>query len=157
MAMIMPAVSLSPREVHQFAHPPDACLEPAEDGLADKIVANVEFRELGNRGDRLDVLISEAVPGVRLDAVLGGERSHVGNALQFRGASVTLRMGIFAGVEFDHGGAKPQCRLNLAGFRRDEQADANPGISQALYYRVEAVVLACGIKATAARKSSSSG
>jgi hypothetical protein len=46
-------------------------------------VADIELHDLRNRRDRLDVFVSEPVPRVRLDAVLGGEGGHVGDALQF--------------------------------------------------------------------------
>ena len=67
--------------VHQVAHPADAGLEPGEDRLADQEMADVEFGELRNRGDRRDIVERQAVAGMRLDAVLDGQRCAVGDAL----------------------------------------------------------------------------
>ena len=47
-----------------------ACFQPVEDRLADQIMADVEFGELRDRGDRRDILEGQAMPGMRLDAVL---------------------------------------------------------------------------------------
>ena len=57
--------------------------------------------QLGDGGDRLDVVEGEAVAGMGLDAVLGGERGGVGEAAQLVGARLALEMGVAAGVELD--------------------------------------------------------
>ena len=61
-----------------------------------------------------DIVEGQAVAGVRLDAVLGGERGRVGDALQLGGALLALDMGIAAGVELDHRRAEPQRRRRPA-------------------------------------------
>ena len=117
--------------VHQLAHPPHRRLQPDEHRLADQVVADVELGELRDGGDRLDVVVSQAVPGVRLDAVLGGERGHVGDLLQLDRDLLALGMRVFAGVELDHRRAEPQRGFELALVGGDEQADADAGVEQA--------------------------
>ena len=62
---------------------PHRLFQADENRLADQIMADIQFRELGNGGDRLDVLVGQPVARMRLDPVLRGEGGHVGNALQF--------------------------------------------------------------------------
>src|SRR3546814_8067999 len=75
------------------------------------------------RGDGDDILVSEAVAGVRFDAVLPRERGGIGEAAQFGGAFLALDMRVAAGVKFDDGGAEAHRGLDLArvGFDRSEE------------------------------------
>src|SRR5690606_10485329 len=70
--------ALSPRLVHQLAHPPHARLEADEDRLADEEMADVELAHLRDRGDRRDIIVGEAVAGVDLAAVLGRQPRGLG-------------------------------------------------------------------------------
>ena len=88
-------------------------------------MADVELGQLGDGGDGCDIVEGQAVAGVRLDAVLGGERGGIGNALQFRGALLAFDMGVAAGVELDHRRAEPQGGVDLPLARFDEQRHAN--------------------------------
>ena len=58
---------LSPRRVHQLAHPQHGGGQPGEDCLANQVVPDVELGELRDRGDRLDVVVSQAVADVNFD------------------------------------------------------------------------------------------
>ena len=107
---------------------------------------DVEFGQLRNRGNRLDVLVSQPVARVGFDPVLGGECGHVGQAPEFVGDSIARRMGIFTCVELYHGSLQHHRRFDLALVRRNEQADADPGIAEALDHRVKPVVLPGGIE-----------
>ena len=49
-------------------------IEAGEDGLADQVVPDVEFGQLRDRGDGLDVLVGQPMPGVWFDAVLHRQR-----------------------------------------------------------------------------------
>ena len=82
----------SSRGVHQLAHPPDRFLEPDEHRLADEVMADVELGELGDGRDRLDVVVGKAVSGVGLDAVLGGERGHLGDLAELGGDGITAHL-----------------------------------------------------------------
>ena len=77
-------------------------------------MADVELGQLGDGGDRHDIVEGQAMAGMRLDAVLGGQRGGVGNALQFGGAFLALDMGVAAGVELDHRRAEPDRRRRPA-------------------------------------------
>src|SRR5690554_1961851 len=94
---------------------------------------DVELGDLRNRRDRLDVLVSQAVAGMRLDAVLDRERRHVGDLSQLDRDLIAFRMGIFAGVELYHRRAEPQRGVELALVRGDEQTDADAGVLETRY------------------------
>src|SRR5690606_29497971 len=96
-----------------------------------QVVADVELGELRDGGDRLHVVVSQAVARMRLDAVLGGESGHVGDLLELDCDLVAGRMGVFAGVKLDDGGSEPESRLKLALVRGNEQTDADARIAQA--------------------------
>src|SRR3546814_5431921 len=49
------------------------------------------------------IVESEAVAGMRFDAVLDGERGRLGDAAKLLRLRLVVDMGIAAGVEFDHG------------------------------------------------------
>ena len=78
-------------------------------------MADVELGELRDGGDRNDIVEGQAVAGMGLDAVLGGERGAIGDALQLGGAAPRRRMGVAAGVEFDHRRAEAQGGVDLGG------------------------------------------
>ena len=61
-----------------------------------------------------DIVEGQAVAGVGLDAVLGGERGAVGDAPEFGGALLAVDMGEAAGVELDHRRAEANRGLDLA-------------------------------------------
>src|SRR3546814_3727758 len=84
---------------HSFPPLPSSNLK---DRLADQIMADLEFGELRDRGDGDDILVSEAVAGVRFDAVLPRERGGIGEAAQFGGAFLALDMRVAAGRSEEH-------------------------------------------------------
>ena len=47
--------------INQFPHPPDRFFQPPEHGITHDRVADIELFDLGDRGDRLDVLVGETV------------------------------------------------------------------------------------------------
>ena len=58
-------------------------------------MADVEFGQLRNGGNRLDIVEGQAMAGMRLDTVLDRQRRHVGNALQFDGPGLANGMGMW--------------------------------------------------------------
>src|SRR4029079_17798846 len=90
--------------------------------------------ELRDGGDGNDVVEGEAVPGVRLDAVLDGERGAIAEPLEFDGPLFAHDMGISAGVEFDDRGAEAERRFDLSLGRLDEQADPEAGLFQSVHH-----------------------
>ena len=77
-------------------------------------MADVELGDLGDGGDRDDIVEGQAVAGMRLDAVLGGQRGAVGDTPQFGRALLALGVGIAAGVELDDRRAEPNRGFDLA-------------------------------------------
>ncbi len=61
-----------PGAVHQGPHAGDALGETDEQGLAHEVMTDIELDDLGNRGDRDDIIIIEAVAGVDLEPGCGG-------------------------------------------------------------------------------------
>ena len=95
-------------------------------------MADVELGELRDGGDGHDIVEGQAVAGVRLDAVLGGERGAVGDALQLGGALLAVDMGVAAGVELDDRRAEPEaastCSL-VGSMNRLTRMPASPSLS----------------------------
>ena len=60
-----------------------------------------------------DIVEGQAVAGVRLDAVLHGQRGAVGDALQLGRPLLAIDMRVAAGVELDDRRAEPQRGLDL--------------------------------------------
>ena len=88
-------------------------------------MADIEFGELGDGGDRGDVVEGETVTGMGLEAVLGGERGGVGEAAELFGAGFAFEMRVAAGVELDDRRAEADRSLDLGRVGLDEQADAD--------------------------------
>ena len=77
-------------------------------------MADVELRELGDGGDRRDIVEGEAVARMRLDPVLHGKRGAIGDSPELGCPLLALGMGEAAGVELDHGSVEPQGGFDLA-------------------------------------------
>lgn len=92
---------------------------------------DVQFGQLRDGSDGLNVFIGQAVPRVGFNAIDRRKRCHIRNALQLHRYGITLRMGIFTSVEFHHRRAQFHRRFDLARFGRDEQAYTDPGVRQA--------------------------
>ncbi len=92
-------------------------------------MADVEFGKLGDGCDRHDIVESQAMAGMRLDAILGGERACFGDATEFGGLLFTFELAIMAGMEFNDWSTEPECGINLLLRRFDEQRDADPGFA----------------------------
>ena len=101
---------------------------------------------LRDGGDGHDIVEGQAVAGVRLDAVLGGERGGIGDALQLGRPLLALDMGVAAGVELDDRRAEPDRGLDLRFGRLDEQADADVRRAQPVDEIGQMVVLAGGVE-----------
>ena len=86
------------------------------------------------------------MPGMRLDAVLRGERGHVGDALELDRLRFAGKVGVAAGVELDHRRGQTDGGLDLLRRRLDEQADADAGFRQPLDERAQLVILAGGVE-----------
>ena len=92
-------------------------------------MADVEFTDLRDRGDRSDVEIVQPVPRVdhqtEIRAVLGG----AGDTLEFGGTAV-VGLGIRAGMQFDDRRTGLDGRVELLLVGVDEQRYANPGFAE---------------------------
>ena len=108
-------------------------------------MADIEFRDLRNGGDRLDILERESVSGMRLDTVFDRKRSRVGDPPQLEFAVCTFAMRVFASMEFNNISTQTDRRFDLARVGLDEQADANIGLTQCRHNRRQVVMLACRI------------
>src|SRR5438270_13848143 len=109
-------------------------------------MADVELGYLRDGRDRDHIVEGEAVPRVRLDAILHRECRRVRDPLQLRGALLALHMGVTAGVELDDRSAQTQRRIDLSLRRLDEQADADSGSRQLLDEIGKVIVLPGGIE-----------
>ena len=84
--------------------------------------------------------------GVRLDAVLRGERGAICDALQLDRALLALEMGETASVEFDDRCAEADGGSDLFLRRLDEEADADVRGAQSVDIISEVVVLPGGVQ-----------
>ena len=66
-------------------------------------MADIEFGDLRDGGDGLDIFEGQAVARMGFDAILCRQRGGVRNTAQFGDLRVFDAMRIFAGVEFDDG------------------------------------------------------
>ena len=114
-------------------------------------MADIEFGDLRNGGDRLDILERESVSGMRLDTVFDRKRSRVGDPPQLEFAVCTFAMRVFASMEFNNISTQTDRRFDLARVGLDEQADANIGLTQCRHNRCQVVMLACRIQPTLGR------
>ena len=117
---------------HCGAHLADALGEADEDRFANQEVADVEFDELRDRGDRPRGVVVDAVAGV--DTRGRATRDRAAATLQpaeFVVAALAFaarqRVALGAGVQLDHLRAKRGGGLERLGRRLDEQRDANAG------------------------------
>ena len=69
----MPRIMSGARQIHQAAHFLDRGAEAAIDRLADQEMADVQFHDLGDRGDGGDVVVGQAVARVNLKPEAVGE------------------------------------------------------------------------------------
>ena len=111
-------------------------------------MTDVEFHDLRDCGDWLDILECESVTGMRLYAVLCGERHSICDSAQFNLLLGTLTVCVFAGVEFNYRRTKADSSLYLTGIWLDEQADPYARIQQASDQGREMIMLPRGIKST---------
>ena len=93
-------------------------------------MADVELLELRDGGNGGDIVEGEAVAGMGLDAVLGGERGGVGDAAELLRLRLPFQMGVAAGMELDDGRLQPDRRLDLPRVGLDEQADSDIGFGE---------------------------
>ena len=106
---------------------------------------DVEFSELRDSGNRLDIIERQAVACMRFDAIFGGQSSRIGNTAEFDFALCAFGMGIFARVEFHDWRAQADGGFNLAGLGFNEKANANIGVGKPGNDGCEMVVLACRV------------
>ena len=65
---------ITPRRlIHQSAHPADGRLQTDEDRLADQEMADIEFADMRDGGDRADIVIGQAVAGMDFQPQVGAE------------------------------------------------------------------------------------
>src|SRR6202171_537880 len=91
---------LRPCRPHQLFHVPHRLGQTVGDGARHDGVADVELDDFRNCGDRLDVMIVEAVTRIHGEPEARGEFRGRAKALEFPGAGGSPRIGISAGVEF---------------------------------------------------------
>jgi len=68
-------------------------------------MTDVQFNDLPYGGNRLDIVIVEAVTRVDGQAERGGELCRAAQAFEFPGARAAGRIGIGAGMQLDDGAA----------------------------------------------------
>src|SRR5512144_2093495 len=94
--------------VHHGAHARDACGKTDEDGLAHQVMTDIELDDLGNRGDRTNIIIIEPVSGMDLEAKGRRLARAVGKPLELALARLPVARGrgpaIGAGMELDRVG-----------------------------------------------------
>ena len=92
--------------------------EAYEERLAHEVMTDIELDDLGNRGDRDDIIIIEAVAGMDLEPGRGGRCGAVDQALQLACERRAIARGrgraIGAGMELDGVGRRPCARLRSA-------------------------------------------
>ena len=94
---------------------------------------DVQFAHLANGGDRLDVLVVQAVPRVHLQASGSGSGDHAFDTGELPGSlGAVPGVGEPPGVHLDDGGSGLQGRLDLARVRVDEERRAHSRRRQAL-------------------------
>ncbi len=110
-----------PGAVHKGPHAGDTLGETHEQGLADEVMTDIELDDLGNRGDRDDIIIIETVAGMDLEPGSGGCLGAGDEAVEFaperRSVARLRRRAIGAGVQLDGVGARPRARLRSARAR----------------------------------------
>ena len=95
---------------------------PSNDGARHDRVPDVELDDLGNRGDRLHVLIVQAVPGVHLEPEAGGVARGVAQSLAARAPAAAPRgICVSAGMQLDGRRTDPHGRFELRRIRIHEQ------------------------------------
>ena len=112
-----------------------ACVEPDEHRLADQEVADVEFDDLRQRGDRLGAGVVEAVAGMDFEAETLAQASRPRGCAAIRRrlravSPSSERMAPGAGVDFDHRRAERGRRLDLRRLGGDEQRHPDAGRAQ---------------------------
>ena len=105
-------------------------------------MADIELAHLGDRRDRRDIVIGQAVAGMDLDAVLRGECRRVGQAAQFLGLGLAGKLGIAARVQLDDRRTEAECSLDLARIGFDKQGDADLRPAELADEMLEMIVLA---------------
>ena len=120
------AAGLGTGLVHQHPHTRDRAFQPAEYSLADKEVADIEFLDGGDRGDRPHGIEGQAVPGVTFEPEtfrMGGGLHQPGQfGLRGRATAVLEEsIALGPGVELDHGGAQSLGGIQLVLFGVHEQ------------------------------------
>src|SRR5438309_9013418 len=102
------------------------------DRLSDEEMSNIQLYDLREPGDRLRGHIVQPMPCMHFEAEAFCKRRAVADARPFRviGGPTTLGNGMApgAGVNFDHGGADSDCRLDLLRVGRNEERDPDSRI-----------------------------
>ncbi len=92
-------------------------------------MTNVEFGDLRDRGDGLDIVEGQTMTCMGFDAIFCRKRGRICNPAQFGlgpfAIAIEQQMGIFTSVEFDNGSFELDRSVNLPGVGFDEQADAD--------------------------------
>src|SRR5687767_15449101 len=104
-------------------------------------MADVELAKLGDGGDRHDIVEGQAVAGVRLDAVLRGQRGSVGDSAKLGRPLLAVELGIAAGVKLDDRRSKRDRGRDLPLVGLDEQADPDTGRAELVDERRKVMVL----------------
>src|SRR5205823_1491349 len=101
---------------------------------------------LRDGSDGNDIVEGQAVAGVRLDAVLDGQRGAVADPPQFRRSLVAFRVGVAPGMKLDDRSAEADGGRDLLLGRLDEQADADACSSELVDKISEVIVLPGGVE-----------
>src|SRR5437016_1028927 len=127
------------RLVHELSHAPHLLFHPPEHRVTHDRVPDVQLFDLGDRGDRLYVLVGEPVTRVHGEAARLGVR---GGTPQHTQCRVALPPGVRvpAGVQLDRGHAELGGAVDRRQVRVDEQAHADAGVRKAPHGRPDLTV-----------------
>ena len=83
---------------------------------------------------------------MHFDPVLHGQRGRIGKPADFGDLRVACQIGIAPGVQFDHGRAEPDCRVDLARIGFDEQRHADVRGAQFGHQRGQLIIVSCCVE-----------
>jgi len=110
-------------------------------------MTDVEFGYSHQRGDRLHVMVVEAMAGVDLQAEFASETHGFRDPLQLTPALRLRGVGIVAGVQFDQRCARCRRGLQLGRVGINKQRDLDPGRGKACTGRTDRRLLASHVEA----------
>src|SRR5918992_1676190 len=122
------ARSRSTDTIENIFHLTYSLLDADDDGTSDDAVADVEFDNLGDCGDRRDIFVIETVAGVHLETEGLRESCCIHDRLPLFLPFRSGQIAICAGVDFNSVSAHFARCFDLCGVAIDEKTYVNTGI-----------------------------